>query len=111
VLCEADRCASCPQTRAWLEACAHALSPRSRANAWLADLSDFPDAGEKVLMRRVEGDEQEPIAIFLAGELLTRLRHGDRGAWLICHCQLTVVVLHPCDSARCHSRVGAAPHR
>ena len=62
------------------------VSPRSRANAWLADLSDFPDSGEKVLMLSVEGDEQEPIAIFLAGRLLTRPRHGDRGAWLSCHC-------------------------
>ena len=51
-------------------------------------------------MLRVEGDEQEPVAIFLAGGLLTRLRHGDRGAWLICHCQLTVVVLHPCEAQR-----------
>ena len=86
-------------------------APSALARGRTLDLFDFPDAGEKVLMPRAEGDEQEPIAIFLAGELLTRLRHGDRGAWLICHCQLTVVVLHPCDSARGHSRVGAAPHR
>ena len=39
-------------------------------------------------MLRVEGDEQEPVAIFLAGGLLTRLHHGDRGAWPICHAPL-----------------------
>lgn len=62
-------------------------------------------------MRRVDGDEQEPVAIVLAGWLLPRPRDAEGSARAMAIAGVTMVVLHPCGAVQAFLRISEAPRK